>query len=560
MKENKKILAIIPARGGSKGIPKKNVRLLAGKPLIAYSIETALKSKYINKVVVSTDDEEIAEISKIYGAEVIKRPRELARDDITLDIVIHHAVINIENGEDYFDVVITLQPTSPLLSTETLDRAIETLFKSDYDTIISVSDETHLYWREENRNYVPLYKERKNRQFLSPIYKETGAFVISKREVIKEGSRIGKKLFLYKIPEKESVDIDSIQDWWIAENYVNMLKIVIRVDGDYDMGLGHVYRALTLANRMSFHHNVYFLLDENKRLGIKKVREYHYPVYTFKSQKEMIERIKEMSPHIVINDILDTSQDYIRWLKEKGYFVVNFEDLGDGSDIADIVINALYENSYPPSNHYYGYRYVCLRDEFYIFPPRDIKKNVNRILVTFGGTDPNNLTIRTMKAIESLGLKEIEIKVILGLGCRDKKMIYEYAENLSKEGFKIGVRENVRIMAKEMRDADIVVTSNGRTIYETASMGIPCISIAQNERESTHLFVRHSKCIVYLGMASNIEEIDIKMAIKKLIKDYKLRREMSKKCLKYNIREGIKRVEKIIIERYRDWKKNSNRQ
>ena len=533
--------------------------MLAGKPLIAYSIETALKSKYINKVVVSTEDEEIAEISKFYGAEVVKRLKELARDEIILDIVIHHAVEHMEKKSECFDVIITLQPTSPLLSTETLDRAIETLLKNDYDTVISVSDETHLYWREENGRYVSLYEERKNRQFLSPIYKETGAFVISKREVIKKNSRIGKKLFLYKIPKKESIDIDSIQDWWIAENYMNMLKVVMRVDGDYDIGLGHVYRALTLANRMSFHHNVYFLMDENKKLGIKKVREYHYPIYTFKNQKEMIEGIERISPHIVINDILDTSQDYIKWLKEKGYFVVNFEDLGEGSEHANIVINALYENSYPPENHYYGYKYVCLRDDFFIFSKKEVQKEVKTILITFGGADPNNLTLRTVKAIEKLNLKDIFIKVILGLGYNQKEELNNYASALKKEGFMVAIKENVKTMAKEMYDADIVITSNGRTIYEVASIRTPCISISQNEREARHLFVHNSKGIMYLGMAYAVSESDIASAIKKLIENYKLRREMNKKLLRFDLKRGIDRILRLIFDEYYEWRENGIR-
>ncbi len=93
MYKNHKILAVIPARGGSKGIPRKNIRLLAGKPLIAYSIQTALKSKYVDDVVVSTEDEEIAEISKNYGLEIVKRPMDLAKDDVPLDPVIFHALI-----------------------------------------------------------------------------------------------------------------------------------------------------------------------------------------------------------------------------------------------------------------------------------------------------------------------------------------------------------------------------------------------------------------------------------------------------------------------------------
>src|SRR5690554_148529 len=121
-----KSLVIIPARGGSKGIPRKNVRLMVGKPLICYSIENALNSRFDVDVVVSTDDEEIARLASSQGAKVIIRPTKLATDIVTLDPVINHAVVEIEKEKQIrYDVVITMQPTSPLLKKDTLDAAIE---------------------------------------------------------------------------------------------------------------------------------------------------------------------------------------------------------------------------------------------------------------------------------------------------------------------------------------------------------------------------------------------------------------------------------------------------
>lgn len=556
-KSELKILAIIPARGGSKGIPRKNIRLLVGKPLIAYSIETALKSKYIDKVVVSTEDEEIAEIAKIYGAEVIERPLKLAKDDVTLDIVVYHAVNSLEKKEHIkYAFVVTIQPTSPLLSEKTLDKAIEEITRNDYDTIISVTDETHLYWTIKKSKHVPLYEERKNRQYLAPIYRETGGFLVSKREIITENSRIGNKIFLFETPRRESIDIDSFQDWWVAENLLKMRNIAFRVDGDYDVGLGHVYRAITLANKMAFNHNVLFLMDKNKRLGIEKVKEYNYPIVTFENDEKCFKKLENIAPDIVINDILDTKKEYVERLKNKGYFVVNFEDLGGGSEVADIVINALYENSYPPKNHYYGYRYVCLREDFYIFPLKKVKKEVKQILITFGGTDPNNLTLRAIKAVEILGSKTIDVKIILGLGYNEKERLYGDINELITKGFKIEVKENVKMMAKEIYEADIVITSNGRTIYEVASIGAPCISIAQNDREARHLFVHTSRCVKYLGLAYLVSEDDIASSLEALMENYKLREEMNRLCFKYDIKRGISRVLRLVFDKYYEWKEN----
>lgn len=555
--KNKKIIAIIPARGGSKGIPRKNIRLLGGKPLIAYSIGAALKSEYIDDVVVSTEDEEIFNIARMCGAEMIKRPKELARDETPLDPVVFHALNFVEIKKNIrYNLVITIQPTSPLLTTATINKGIETLLNKNYDTLISVVDETHLFWSKKNNKFVPLFRERKNRQFLTPIYKETGALLISKREVISRNSRIGKKVFLFEIPKTEGINIDANRDWWIAENLLKRKRIILRVDGDKKIGLGHIYRALTLANKLSFNHEIIFLMNKEKPLGIKKVKECNYPIVIFKQEKDLFQQITKINPDIIINDILDTDKTYISKLKKEGYFVANFEDLGEGSEIANPVINSLYENSRPPQNHYYGYEYACLRDEFYIFPKKEVKKRVKKILITFGGTDQNNLTLKTVKAIEKLNLKDIFIKVILGLGYGPKQELYNYIKTLKRRGIKISIKGNIKMMAKEIHDADIVITSNGRTIYEVAAIGTPCISISQNEREARHLFVHNSKCIKYLGMAYAISREDINFAVKALIENYELRKAMNKKLLKFDFKKGLDRVLKLIFDKYYESREN----
>ena len=136
---NKTFLAIIPARGGSKRLPRKNLLDLCGKPLIAWSIESALKSKYISKVIVSSDDEEILQISLNFGATVIKRPDELASDTATTFDAIEHTIKSLEK----YDYVVLLQPTSPLRDEKHIDKAIELLEEKDADAIISVCEVEH---------------------------------------------------------------------------------------------------------------------------------------------------------------------------------------------------------------------------------------------------------------------------------------------------------------------------------------------------------------------------------------------------------------------------------
>ena len=140
MYKDKKIISIIPARGGSKRLPRKNILPLAGKPLISYSIEQSLKSEYIDRTIVSTEDKEISEISKKYDAEVIERPKELATDEATTLVVLQH-VLSVLKEDDYNpDVVVLLQPTSPLRETSQIDESIRKLINNNANMVVSVSE------------------------------------------------------------------------------------------------------------------------------------------------------------------------------------------------------------------------------------------------------------------------------------------------------------------------------------------------------------------------------------------------------------------------------------
>jgi len=544
-----KILAIIPARGGSKGIPRKNVKLLAGKPLIGYVIETALGSKFIDKVVVTTDDPVIKQVSEIFGAEVIDRPRDLAEDSVPLDPVVYHAVTSIEKSDKKtFDLVITIQPTSPLLSTKNLNKAIEQMIKGRFDSLISVKPERHLFWVKEGSRIKPFYPERKNRQLLDPVFKETGAVVISQRNIVTEKSRLGKNLSIFEVPEEESVDIDSYEDWLIAQYRLEKLKIVFRVDADQKIGLGHISRASILADNL-YPHEITFLLNKSKTLGIDKMKELHFKYVTFETEEEALAIINDIKPNIIINDILDTNKNYIARLKKLATLVVNFEDLGEGSEIADLVVNDMYENTNPEENQVSGYRYVCLRDEFYIWPPKKIKKESSEILLAFGGSDPENLTQKTLQSIEKIGLKNIKITIVVGLGYKFESSLSEYIKKLTSNGFDIELIKNTPLISKYMYGADLAVTSNGRTVYELASLGTPIISMSQNEREMRHLFSYHNKGVINLGLGQNATVAVIADSIRRVFTDYKLRNNMSKKLLDVDLKGGKERVVSLILEK-----------
>lgn len=227
MIDNKKILAIILARGGSKGIPGKNIKNLAGKPLIAYTIEEALKSKYIDKLILSTDDKEIAEVGEKHGAQVpFLRPKKLATDTATSEKAMLHTINCMEKNKDFnSQLVMLLQPTSPLRKVEDIDNSIEKIIDKKGDSLIGLSKaEKHPYWMMEIRDgkVVP-YNENKRkkytrRQDLPEIYNINGAIYITDTKLFKETlNRWAGKTIPYLMPKKRSVDIDDMLDWRLAE-------------------------------------------------------------------------------------------------------------------------------------------------------------------------------------------------------------------------------------------------------------------------------------------------------------------------------------------------------
>jgi CMP-N-acetylneuraminic acid synthetase len=548
MFNNNKILVVIPARGGSKGIPRKNIRLLNNKPLISYAIGIAKASEYVDDIVVTTDDSEIALLSEKFGASVIRRSGELASDEVPLDPVVYDAMIQKEKiALDEYDIVVTLQPTSPLLKPSTLDAAIAKFEDFGIDSVISVVDDRHLSWGydENNQRYFPNYIERVNRQFLPKSFKETGAILATRRDFVHENSRLGLNLDLIEVSREESVDIDTYEDWWIAENYLHKKKIALVVNAYDEIGTGHVYRCLSIASKLVFH-DVLFLLDEAHQLGIDIVDSYNYPFKLYDGFDDLVDILKEYSPNIVINDILDTSAEYVSTLKEDGYFVVNFEDLGEGTLLADVVFDALYEHDVDEENIFTGHKYYILKDEFYFQPKKIITQEVKNVMITFGGTDPNNLTEKVLDSILSTNY-EGRINVILGLGYPDlERLISKYETNPL-----IQIYKNVSDISEFMFKADLIFTSAGRTMYEICSLGVPTICICQNERELSHVFGCEENGFINMGLGSGIEKQEIIDEFIKLVNDYVLRVEMNEKMLAIDLKNGFENIKSKIREEYR---------
>lgn len=533
------VLIIIPARGGSKGIPRKNLRLLGGKPLIYYTISKARKSTFSPDIYVTSEDDEILSTSIKFGVKGHKRDEKLADDETTLDPVIYDCYRYASEMENkIYSLIITIQPTSPLLKTESIDKAIDKMITNTFiDTIISAKDSTHLTWGKKENKYYPLYDKRLNRQYLRQVYTETGAFLITRNNIITKESRIGSNVDLVLLERGEEIDIDTYEDWSLCQYYLNKKKILFVVRGNNQVGLGHVYNTLLVANDI-LNHEVIFLVTRESELAMEIIQSKNYPV-SMQLSENIITDIDYINPDIIINDILDTDKNYIRELKVKNYTVINFEDLGNGSQFADLVINAIYPEEKKVNNQFFGQDYFILRDEFIFSKEKTIKNEVSEVLITFGGVDPNNYTKKVIRAInEFCNCNNINITVITGFGYEKFKTLEEYNN--------VNIIKNISNISDYILKADLIFTSAGRTIYEVASINTPAIVLEQNERESTHFFASKTYGFSNLGLGYEVSDEDLLKEFLRLTNSLESRKEMSELMKNQDLKSGRSRVQKLI--------------
>lgn len=530
----KRILAVIPARAGSKGVPNKNIRIIGGHPLVYYAIRNALDSKMITDVIVTTDSTEVAIIARQMGAKVRNRDESLCKDDVTLDSVVYDAIPQ----ETDFDYIVTMQPTSPTLKVTTLDEGIQYAIENDVDTLISVINAPHLSWRNDNGIKKPNYSERLNRQYLPAEYRETGAFVISKSAVVTNTSRIGQKVDVFELSEEEATDVDSFSDLKIVASILEQTKVAIYVNGNNKRGIGHIYRALEIADEFYSKPDILYDVNQTDRSVFGKTT---HNLIGINGIAELFDRCRKEQYGIFINDILSTSIDYMIGLRSvlPRARIINFEDEGEGIIKADLVFNALFHNSeYPQVKA--GEKYYISSKTFMFYEPITVADTVKKVFICFGGADPQNYSDRLLNIISKDGYENYEFVVVLG---RAKNNVEELMKYNSKAN--ITVLYDVANMPELMSECDIAITSRGRTGYELSMLGIPTIAMAQNHREELHGFVCNENGFTYIGLNPPDEVIENTMRMY-LSLSKESREHYHRQLLQHDLSGGRKRVMNLI--------------
>jgi len=338
------------------------------------------------------------------------------------------------------------------------------------------------------------------------------------------------------------------------------MRIFIRCDGGARLGTGHIIRQLMIAKEVKKklpYSEIEFLMKDIPE-GVERVKKEGFPVKSFpqnidllSESKLIFDYLKGKKPNLLIVDILDTSGEYIKLLKSLGTKIVSFDDHSKGKYFSDLRFNILEPGEEIPAfNLFEGPKYVTLDPIYgkYCNREKEIKEEVNRILITFGGSDPGNLTNKVLKALEKADRK-LEISVVVGFAF---SFIQELKERIEKSKYNINLYKNIspQEMAKLMFESDIGIGAGGLTQYEFVCIGLPAIIICE-EVEHQHKLANWFEArgaLINLGMGKTLSEKEISENVYKLIEDYSKRKEMSFKGKKLCDDRGLERTINKILE------------
>jgi spore coat polysaccharide biosynthesis predicted glycosyltransferase SpsG/CMP-N-acetylneuraminic acid synthetase len=553
-----RVVAIVPARGGYDEVPDLNIKKLGPLPLVAHTLHQAAGSRYIDRIVVSTNDDRVADVAREHGAEVpFRRPSELAGKIPHLKPVIVHAVEFLEKSEgETIDVVVVLQATSPFKTAEQIDAALSKLVTEKLDSVISLREERTATWRVVDGEPTPFLATRGRREEMEPIYRETGAVWALRREVLDGPDRLGQKVGYILTDKGSSVTVRNIYDFWLAEKLVRLPRILFRVDGGARIGMGHVYRSLAIAEEIRSvapSADIQFLMSAEHAEGVQRVSREGYPVRVVSggSLASVMETIQEYSPNIIINDFpAPIGKGYLEALARLGTSTVNLvdslDDIERPATLASVIIAVMHDDQVELKDFYGGPAFAILRESF-AGKSRPVRKEGRRVVASFGGSDPQGLTLKVLRAMNGVAaeIEGLEVSAVLGPAFSYGAELRELVPKLTYEP---RILENVERMADILSDADIVFCSGGMTVLEIAALGTPGIVLCQSAREQRRMESFEGEgSIVYLGLGVEVGEAAIRATARDLLRDSDRRTAMSEAGYNLVDARGTERAAKVVM-------------
>jgi len=525
----------IPALKKSVAFQDDLVKKLDGVTLVQrainLSIELGLKPEAIHLI---TDSQEIQLIGKRNKVSVFQDASlKWSQNDL------HSKILDyIGKTSEGDEVLIILSPYAPLINSKLLENSIYELLKSRRDILKPIRRVGQTLYSRERISMENIFLGTRAQEHEV----ESSAFTILKRKSLFLKNKKSYSILPWPL-DPDFLEIRTYQDWWVSEKLLQRKRIVFRVIGNNKVGMGHIYRSLSLAHEIT-DHEVIFVTDNDNEVAVNNIAGYEYRIDVFE-KPEMTDRIIELNPDLLINDILSTRFSDMKKLKKAGIQMINFEDLGTGAKVADITINELFDTPLlEHKNILWGHDFYFLREEFQDARPRSFKNKVESILLLFGGTDHHNLSSYIYSAIRNFCQeRHIKIYIVTGPG-------YLFYDSLKKH---VASEENVflthatDVISSIMEQCDFAITSNGRTVYELAHMNIPAIVIPQNEREVSHTFAAAKNGFISAGLFDkDITKIKVRKLLEKVVHNHEYRKELFSKVEQYDFKDNKSKIIRLI--------------
>ena len=530
------LTVLIPALKKTVAFQDDLVKKLAGTSLIQRAINKAVElGVEKSNIHLLTDSEEIRLIAERNRVQNYWDPEFVWGGTACFDNVSGY----LKQVVQKYEYTLLLSPYAPLLTANLINKAMQALLDSKKDLLKPVKQvKRHLY--DENGQSIV---EALFGGVLETHSVESKAFTLMRTKLLQSSADQRSSILSWPV-EHDLMEIESYQDWWVCEKLLVRKKIVFRVIGNEKVGMGHIYRALSLAHEIT-DHEIIFASDIENTVAVNKLAGYDYWLDIYESDK-IVEDIINLKPDLVVNDILSTSEADVLPLQQNGIKVINFEDLGEGARLADLTINELYDDAqFVGDNILWGHHYFFVRDEFHGAKPHRFKKRVESILLTFGGTDQHDLSSKIYHAIQEFCKeRNICVHIVIGAGYKG----YDQLEVEARDEPLVTLTKETGVISSIMEQSQLAIVSNGRTLYELAHMNIPAIVVSQHEREDTHSFSCEENGFISVGIfKKGHTELEIIKQLTRLLDDEAYRHQLFERTTRFRFNTNKKKVIKRML-------------
>lgn len=508
---------LIPTFDGPHDVPRLILRQLAGQTLLARAITTAVSSTAPERVIVVTHDDEVEEVALHHGVHVLPAQLDTSTGTTAAEVLSRHAASLTALGADDDDVLLMLKPNWPLISAAIIHQARDAV-ASGAGSAITVTADTGATWTIDG-------EANASRRQDESLRERDAISACRVRDAGRWSEGAVHPVSLITLRPHEAVSIDSFADLPVATYWLNRKSVIIRTDAGRQLGMGHVYRSLSLAHELAEHDEL-IVTSRDQPLGGAFFDRHPFPHTTVSSDEEFIELVRSRRPDLVVLDVLDTDESFITGLAAASpeSKIVSFEDHGSGAPLVDVLVCDIYENpAVALERQMVGVVNALLAPSFESVPRRArAAAEVDEILVLFGGTDPSGLAVKALDALEAVAFAG-HVTVVRGLG----------AEPLDVSGLQldITVKTDVTNMARLMSEADLALSSAGRTLAELSSLGVPTICMAQNSKELRHTHSTVDHGVVLLGLGTEVDQEELRATIARLIADIPARARLQQAAL-----------------------------